>query len=710
MPPVTSKIHENSLLMPVQYLKGVGPHLAKLFEVKSIYTSLDLLFFLPVKYVDRRLIHTVKTLPIDKKQTLMAEIVSLDFVFLKKNRRKILNITVKDNTGEAQLVFFQFHEKTMRQRFPVGKTALFFGDVTVYRGLKQMAHPEVEIFDEIDLPETKIYPLYSLTEGLYQKTIRRIFNENLNDLLSKLQDDPRSVRESGDVVISLKEAFSFIHQPPADADLESLNLKKSAHHQRIIYDEFFYLQLGLISKRYKLVTKKSFVTSHKKELFSKAVKHLPFELTSHQQNALAQIEKDFSTGKPMNRLLQGDVGSGKTIVAFLSSLLVIGSGYQVAMMAPTEILAEQHFKNLLPYENLLGIRIDLLTSSTPAKKRLEMLGHLMTGRIDLLIGTHALITSDVDFYNLGYVIVDEQHRFGVNQRAQLRKKSQSTDSAFNPHVLFMTATPIPRTLSMCLYGDLDVSIIRELPKGRKSIITQIIREKQRQKTYDFILNQLQQGFQAYFVYPLIAESEKLDLKNATEMYEKLIQVFNQFQVGLLHGKMKSAEKEFIMQKFKAKEIHVLVSTTVIEVGVDVPNATIMVVEHAERFGLSQLHQLRGRVGRGGNQSYCFLLAQYAQSEESRFRLHVMEQTHDGFVIAEEDLKLRGPGEFLGTKQSGMPDFYLAQVVRDESLLIRAKERAEDVLAEDPDLIMEKNQLMKKIMLERWGQRLDLTFV
>ena len=694
----------------IQYLKGVGPHIAQLLQKRSVYTAWDLLFHLPSKYVDRRKIHTVRSLPVEKKQNLIATVQKLSVRSIRGRGRRLFEMTVADNTGVAMISFFQFNESWLRKRYPVGQQVLIFGDVRSYKGVKSFTHPDIEIWDDDSDSEYKIQPFYPLTEGLYQKTLRSIILKNLESLLSVVRDDPRSVRSSGEVTVSLTEAFKYVHVPPESADIETLNSKESIYHQRIIYDEFFYLQLGLISKRYQQMQKETFKIINEQNLMREAKTQLPFDLTNDQENAVEDIKNDFSSGKPMNRMIQGDVGSGKTIVCFLSSLLAIESGFQVVLMAPTEILAEQHFKNLFPYEEKLGIRVELLTGSTKTKKRNQILYDLEQGMTNLVIGTHALIEPNVIFHNLGFVIIDEQHRFGVQQRAQLKNKTKLNKNDVSPHLLVMTATPIPRTLSMCVYGDLDLSIIKEMPKGRKPILTKVFREKGREKMYALIAKQLKKGSQTYFVYPLVAESEKMDLKDATDMQKKLSAVFSDYSVALLHGKMKSAEKEKIMSSFKKGDVNVLVATTVVEVGVDVPNATVMVIEHAERFGLSQLHQLRGRVGRGSDRSYCYLMASYAQSEESRFRLKVMEETTDGFVIAEEDLKLRGPGEFLGTKQSGLPDFRLAQIIRDGKLLTAAKKRAEVILEDDPNLQKTQNKLIKEIMLARWEKRLDLSLV
>lgn len=711
---IIQKVSQLTPTTPVQYLKGVGPRLAQLFEKKSLYTAWDMLFNLPIKYVDRRRLYSVRDLPLGKRQTFIGTVQSYAVRPIRGRGKRILEMFVTDKTGAAKITFFKFNEASLKRRFPVGSRVLFFGDVRAYRGMKTMVHPEMEPWDVEDSDKMrdifKIYPFYSLTEGLYQNTVRRIMQKNLEALIGLVREDPRSVRDSGDVQVSLAEAFRYVHAPPEDADIERLNEQRSVYHQRIIYDEFFYLQVGLLFKRYRQAKQKAFVIVNEQKLAKAALKSLPFKLTGAQEAALETIKRDFASGSPMNRMLQGDVGSGKTMVAFLSALYAIESGFQVALMAPTEILAEQHFKNLVEFEERLGIRIDLLTGSTKQKNRDRIVTDLKQGRVNLLIGTHALIEPDVVFDNLGYVIIDEQHRFGVMQRARLKNKTRAKEGEVMPHLLVMTATPIPRSLSLCVYGDLDLTTISEMPKGRKPIVTKVFREKQRPRMYEFIRREIEKGHQAYFVYPLVEESEKMDLKDATLMHKHLSEIFSQYRVGLIHGRVKAAEKEAIMKAFKEGQLDILVSTTVVEVGVDVPNSTVMVIEHAERFGLSQLHQLRGRVGRGSEKSYCFLVAAYAASEESHYRLKIMEETCDGFRIAEEDLNIRGPGEFLGTRQSGMPDFRLAQIVRDSHLLNAAKRRAEEILKEDPELALGKNQKIKEIMLERWGKRLDLSLV
>jgi ATP-dependent DNA helicase RecG len=506
-------------------------------------------------------------------------------------------------------------------------------------------------------------------------------------------------------LIPLSEAFRKAHFPDAEDNISLLNEGKSPAHRRLIFDELFFLEIGLALRRSGTVmeTGIAFPVTH---LYTNQLcKLLPFALTPAQERVLSEIESDMRLPHPMNRLLQGDVGSGKTIVALMAGLMAIEGGYQMALMAPTEILAEQHFLNIRPLVEKLGLRTALLTSSLK-KSQKETLGEeIHAGKIHMVIGTHALIQEGVEFQRLGLVIIDEQHKFGVLQRVSLKKKG------YNPDVLVMTATPIPRTLAMTLYGDLEVSVIDQLPPGRGTITTRVFNEKERFRVYRILREEISKGKQAYVVYPLVEESERLDLKDATQMAKHLQRdIFPEFRVGLIHGRLKSEEKETIMADFKSQRIHILVSTIVIEVGIDVPNASVMVIEHAERFGLSQLHQLRGRVGRGKDPSQCLLIAQYPRSEEAQRRLRVMEQTTDGFKIAEEDLAIRGPGELLGTQQSGLPDFRVANFVRDIQLLGEARKEAFSIISRDPILSLPEHLFTKETLKERWKGRLELATI
>jgi len=695
---------------PVQFLKGVGPYIAGLLDKKGIHSVYDLFYYFPVRYLDRRKIDTLRQLQPGKDKTVLVEVLGCGSRMA--GRRRIFEVAVKDATGIAVLSWFHFNEKFLRGKYPAGKKMLVFGTCTRFGQQKQFIHPDTEDWEEEEggSPQAAapraLVPVYALTEGLHQKTIRKIIDNALNEYLEYLEESPLSVRAEG-TQLSLKESIGYIHRPPPDAALDSLTEQNSVWHQRLIYDELFYLQLGMGMKKRGFAKDKAPIIPDSPEILLKARQALPFELTCAQERVLDEILSDLIKGEPMNRLVQGDVGSGKTVVALLSALSTLKSGYQVALMAPTEILAAQHFQTAKRVLEPLNISVALLTGSMPAKEADPIRSNLESGKNAFVVGTHALIQESVTFKNLGYAIVDEQHRFGVMQRAALKQK---VPTGFCPHILVMTATPIPRTLSMTLYGDLNVSIIDELPSGRKPIDTKVYYEKARVKMMATVKEQLQKGYQAYFVYPLIEESEKSDLKDAMTMAKHLAENLPGYQVGLLHGKMKTPDKDRIMAQFKAGELHVLVSTTVIEVGIDVPRATVMVIEHAERFGLSQLHQLRGRVGRGGNQSFCLLMAGYAQSEEGAHRLRVMEESNDGFVIAEEDLKIRGPGDFLGTRQSGLPEFHLVQLTRDGKLLEAARKRAFELLAVDPDLKKSEHQILKKILKERWGTRLSLAEV
>lgn len=658
-----------------------------------------------MRYLDYRQIQKIRTLTPGPQKCLVGEVVGLGTRPLGGSRRKICEMVVSDGTGIALVVWFHFNEKYLKKLYPTGKKILVAGDCQRFGAKIQFAHPEIEEWDDDSGSGLSFVPVYPLTEGLYQKTIRKIIRQALDQFLPALEESPYSVRASGDAKLSMRESIAAIHAPPPDCEAAALNDQSSRWHQRVIYDEMFYLQLGMALKKIDYKKEEGVAIASAGLWRQKVRAALPFKLTAAQSRVIDEIAADLALSQPMNRLVQGDVGSGKTLVAFLSGLDVCEAGFQVALMAPTEILAQQHQINLSKLAGPLGLRVELLTRTTPKPQKEKILQDLKTDDLSFVIGTHALIQEEVGFSKLGLVIVDEQHRFGVMQRAALKSKATVA-----PHVLVMTATPIPRTLAMSVYGDLDVSVVDEMPAGRKPIATKVFRDSQRKRMLDLLASEIAAGRQAYVVYPLIEESEKSDLKNAVEGVSQLQEHFPKFTVGLLHGKMKSDEKDTVMARFKSGEIRILVSTTVIEVGVDVPNATVMVVEHAERFGLSQLHQLRGRVGRGAHQSYCYLMAGYAQCDETRYRLGVMEETTDGFKVAEEDLKIRGPGDFIGTRQSGLPEFRLAQLVRDGHLLAVARKRAQEIVEIDPTLSQPEHVLLKKILKLRWEGKLALAEV
>lgn len=690
----------------IQYLKGVGPKLGALFSRNGIKTILDLLQNYPRVYEDRRAARNIASLKDGDVVGLKATVVNVSFYNMGKSSRKIYDILIRDSSGQIRCKFFRIPYKGYFERFQFGTEVRVFGKVTNYRGRMEFHHPDLKDVEPDEELNDALIPIYIETEGLSSSKIEKLIQSSLDQLNEWPSEKlPLSLIRKYKL-ISIQEALVKIHKPEADSGAV-YNEFRSEAHRRIIFEEFFWLELYLASKKAGIKNEKGliFLDADQKMLSSTAthvstteqlIKSLPFKLTNAQMKAYLEIKKDLESGKPMNRLVQGDVGSGKTLVSFMCVTKAFDSQYQTCLMVPTEILAEQHFKNAQKLLNPLGLEVGLLTGKTKTKQRKEILDRLLSGEIHFLIGTHALIEDWVQFQNLGLVIVDEQHRFGVAQRGQLKNKGLSM------HFLLMTATPIPRTLAMTVYGDLDVSIIDEMPEGRTPIQTRVITESKRTQALNFMAEHIARGRQAYVVYPLVEESEKTDLKNATDEYEKLKSQFPKINFGLLHGKMKAIEKETIMNEFREHKIDILISTTVIEVGVDVPNATIMMIEHSERFGLSQLHQLRGRVGRGEHKSFCILIMGYAVSEETRNRVEFMEKTSDGFKVAEFDLEIRGPGEFMGAKQSGLPGFKMANLVRDFDILKIARDAAFDILADDAHLRKKEHQALREELMKTHG--------
>jgi ATP-dependent DNA helicase RecG len=696
-------------LTPIQYVKGVGPKLAKLFEKKGIRTVEDALYFLPRCYEDRRNLKKISELKTGRKETGFGEILLSGVAFYQNKRKRVFEAVVGDGSGVITLKWFHGNERYLKDRFKKGLRLIFSGEVRWFNYQKEIHHPDLEIVDgdiEKDyLNFKRIVPIYSETEGLHQRTLRKLMKNILDGYADELSSPiPQEIVERQDL-IDFSEAFRRVHFPPDGESIEVLNCQRSDGHRRIIFDEFFFLELGLALKKKGMALETGITFQTDGILARKLLDLLSFQLTRSQDKVWAEIREDLERPHPMNRLIQGDVGSGKTVVALLASLYVVECGYQAAIMAPTEVLAEQHFLNLHRWVEPLGVNVALLTSSIKGSEREDLYDRIRRGDVHLVIGTHAVIQEAVEFNHLGLAIIDEQHKFGVVQRGLLKKKGE------NPDVLVMTATPIPRTLAMTIYGDLDVSVIDEMPPGRMPVETKVFPEPARERVYRIVEEEVRKGRQAFIVYPLVEESEKLDLKDATRMAEHLQKnVFPDFQISLLHGRMKSDEKEAIMMEYKEGKIQILVATTVIEVGIDIPNASVMVVEHAERFGLSQLHQLRGRIGRGRYPSKCILLAQYRSSEEARVRLHAMERTNDGFQIAEEDLALRGPGEFFGVRQSGLPDFRVAHLVRDTPILIEARKEAFRLIQEDPELVHPSHSFLKDMLRRRWKGRLELASI
>jgi len=701
------KPHSVSLNAPLSHLKGVGPNLSKKLHRLNLHTIEDLLYFLPHRYEDRRTIKTIAQLPINEISLFKGVIRSADEVQIGRGKKRVFEVLVEDDSGQILLKWFHYRLDWMKRRYQHGSQVFVVGEVKFFSSHREVLHPEVEFYTGNNIPvdQCRILPVYPLTEGLSQKQMRKFCQQAVSLYAQQVKTDiPINLIERNHL-LSLDDALLQIHCPDQESNFNLLQSGQSSARKTLVYDEFFYLQLGLAlrSKGTQLQQGTAFTVSHRytKPLVAK----LPFRLTDAQRRVLGEIKHDMMAPHPMNRLIQGDVGSGKTIVALLSCLIAIENKTQAAVVAPTEILAEQHFNQFKPWMAELGLRVELLTGSTAKVQRVKILEELETGEIHLIVGTHAVLQPNINFHRLGLAIIDEQHRFGVQQRNELRKKGD------NPDVLVMTATPIPRTLSMTLYGDLSLSIIDQLPPGRTPIKTRVTSDSRRSAIIEFVKKQLDKGQQAYFVYPLVEESEKIELKAADDAIESLQkELGSHYRLGLLHGRLQSQDKEKTMQQFKQHNIDLLVATTVIEVGIDVPNASLMVVEHAERFGLAQLHQLRGRVGRGSAQSYCILIRSERCSEEGRQRLNVMEQSSDGFYIAEADLQQRGPGEFLGTKQAGLTDFRVGNILRDAQLLELARQDAFELVKQSDFMDNATYNNLRKTLNQRWGKRLELARV
>ena len=694
---------------PVQYCKGIGPKRAELLNKLGIATVEDALSYLPWRYEDRGNLKKIGRLTFGTYETVSGEVVSTEVVSTKRQRVKVFELLIRDESG--MLIGSWFNQPFMKKTFKSGQKVILSGIVKAnpYKGgIPQIDNPDYEImdYDEADdlIHTGRTVPIYRTTAGLSVRYLRSMMKSILDScgaaMLEPLPD--HLIKKYS--LMPAAEALFEIHFPTKEKDIAVLNRGMSAAHRRLSFEELLSLELGLaLRKRGVTVEKKGISFKSFGSLEAELRKKLSFKLTNAQERVIAEIKKDMTAAHPMNRLVQGDVGCGKTIVAMIASLVAIENDYQACIMAPTEILAEQHLKNIIAMAGPLGISVRRLTGSIKRKEKEALLAEIASGVAQIVIGTHALIEQNVKFHRLGLAIIDEQHRFGVMQRSTLTAKG------YEPDVLVMTATPIPRTLALTVYGDLDVSVIDELPPGRSPIITRLYFESRRREAYQFIENEIKKGRQVYVVYPLVEETEKSDLKAATEMAAHLSKdIFPSWKVGLLHGRMKATEKEAVMAEFKSGETHILVSTTVIEVGVDVPNATVMVIEHPERFGLAQLHQLRGRVGRGGHQSYCILMGPRMFAEDARERLNAFSRTSDGFKIAEEDLRLRGPGEFFGTRQSGLPDLHAANIIRDADLLDRARSEAFALTNQDPALT---NYPRLRALLERkWQGKLGLMSV
>ncbi len=721
---------------PLTYVKGVGPKRAKALAEAGIIQPNDLIWYFPKSYIDRTASDSLRSLKIKlinserefitekienvkiiSESTIIAKIKSINLIAYGKNKR-FLKLMIYDNSNESAQVLFWNRADYFKSIFKAGQTIALSGKPELDKfNILSFNHPVVEIIDVEDeekYRQGEILPRYQITErmtnsGITQYLMRELVEKYVNSDINFDETLPEDILKKYNFP-NLKMAISNLHFP----ENKELLLRSQ---RRIKFEEFLYYQLSLAVKYQQSKTiERGLKMDKRSELLHKLFASLPFDLTFDQKKVIREIVDDLKSGKPMNRLLQGDVGSGKTIVAIFVMLIAIDNSYQTVIMAPTEILAEQHFKSIINYLDDMGVNSVLLTGSVNNSQKSLILDDIVNGRTHIIVGTHALFEERVKYNNLGLIIIDEQHKFGVAQRAQLKKlASQSlAETDYSPHILVMSATPIPRTLTMSYYGDLDISIIKEMPKNRKPIKTKIVFESNLNDVFEFVKNELRKGRQAYIVYPLVEKSEKLDLKSAVEYYEHLRkEIFNDFRCGLLHGQLRWEDKESIMKEFLEHKYDILVATTVVEVGIDVANATVMVIENAERFGLSQLHQLRGRIGRGSEQSYCILITKdhyrYRYKKDvdiekerslAMIRLKSMEETSDGFIIAEIDLKLRGPGDILGTKQSGMPEFKYADIVADIELLSLARNEAFSIINRDPNLTKHSHKVLQEEFMRR----------
>jgi ATP-dependent DNA helicase RecG len=689
-------MQDSQLQTPIVYLKGVGPQRAKLLQEEvGIKTFANLIEYFPFRYVDRTKFYKINQLVESSAEVQIVGVIT-EIRMLSQRRGKRLVASFEDQTGQMELVWFKKH-KWIRENLKINTPYVIYGKLSSYNHQFNMVHPEMELLEDFKKDfSIKLQPVYPSTEKLTKSNLgNRFFNRSLKQLFSELKSPfpeilpPNIVEELK--LLSPSKSYFNVHFPQSNELLAKAQF-------RLKWEEFFFIQLQLVRKnlfqKHKI---KSFKFEQIGDYFNKFYNDvLPFELTGAQKKVLKQIRSDLGRKSQMNRLLQGDVGSGKTIVGFMSMLIAIDNGFQTCMMAPTEILAKQHYETIAEFCDQIGIRISLLTGSSKTAQRREIHQNLENGSLHILVGTHALIEDKVKFYNLGLAIIDEQHRFGVAQRAKLWKKN-----SLPPNVLVMTATPIPRTLAMSLYGDLDISVIDELPPGRKTVKTVHRYDANRLKVFQFLKKEIAKGRQVYVVYPLIEESDNFDYKDLMDGYESISREFPkpQYQISIVYGKMKPEDKAEEMQRFVNGETQIMVATTVIEVGVNIPNASVMVIESAERFGLSQLHQLRGRVGRGAEQSYCILMTSHKLSDDAKTRLQTMTQTNDGFQIAEVDLKLRGPGDIMGTQQSGLLNLKIADVVKDNTILQSARHHAIRLLKKDPNMEKPEHAMLKRRFIE-----------
>lgn len=668
----------------IQYLKGVGPNRAAKLNKLNIFTVEDMLNYFPVKYEDRRSVKKINELSDNVKCLLKIRLFEKPNKTRIKKNMSIIKAVGKDETGFITLTFF--NQDFLIDKLLEGETYYVFGVAKAGYGKFEMTNPEIELVHN-DWKANKITPIYGLTYGLTNNEITKLMKTALEAYYNKIENVLPTEISSEYKLVTRKNAIKNLHFPENGR-------KYSISKKTIAYEKLLVMQLGLMAIKSNLRSDLPGIKIMSTKLSEKLVKSIPYKLTNAQLKVIDEIKKDMNSSKPMNRLVQGDVGSGKTVVAIYALLAAVDSGFQASMMAPTEILALQHYETIKEYMSMadIHVKVSFLSGSTKPKEKKDILERLKNGEIDIIIGTHALIEDNVEFKNIGIVITDEQHRFGVRQRGKLSNKGD------NPNILVMTATPIPRTLALMIYGDLDISIIDEMPPGRQKIVTSIVKENDKEKAYEFIKKQVDEGRQAYIVASLVDETESLELDSATEIFTELKSgYFSNYKLGLLHGKMNNTEKEEVINKFYEGKINVLVSTTVIEVGVNVPNATIMLVLNAERFGLAQLHQLRGRVGRGSNQSYCILVNE-SKSKKAADRMNILKSTNNGFLIAEEDLKIRGPGDFFGTQQHGLSKYEIQNIVNDVDVVQNVQLISKRIITENPRLSGDEYINLKKSIL------------
>jgi len=680
----------------IRYVKGIGEKKSLLFHKLNIFNLYDLITFFPFRYEDRSNITKIKNIKSGQWHTVLGRVIAHDY-FMAFRRKRILKIIISDDTGYFSLICYNrnYLKDVLKKESMVFISSNKF--VYKYNEL-QTSDFDYEISDTDDPDTLKIHtgrlvPIYHTTESLSKKIIRTLIYREMSKVIKNIDDPlPEDLKKK----YKLKDLSLCLYKLHFPSNIKEVEIVR----RRLAFDRFFFLEMVLASNKKKITMQEKEQNYLKDSIVKKFLAELEFQLTSDQKKVLEEILKDLKSKKIMNRLLMGDVGSGKTIVALISALFVIENGYQIAFMVPTEILAQQHFINIKKFLKNFNIKVELLIGKQKTGERKTVLQKIVSGAAQLVIGTHALIEENVEFKNLGYIIIDEQHRFGVLQRAKLHLKSKT------PDVLVMTATPIPRTLSLTVYGDLDISLIKEMPPGRKPIKTLWFPQKKIQQVYELLRREMREKRQVYVVYPLVKESEKMDLKDAESMYLNFRDhIFNDFKVGLVHGQMKKHEKDEIMDKFRAGKINLLVSTTVIEVGVDIANASVMVIEHAERFGLAQLHQLRGRIGRGDIQSHCILITGYKLTDEGKKRMRAMVKYTDGFKLAEIDLEIRGPGELMGTRQTGLPDLSPANLLEDQTILSAAREEAFKIIDNDPEL--KNHALLKEYLANENYKELNL---